>query len=306
MTDSPKRFLCRQIHTNGRRCSSPCLRGHHFCYFHYNARYPAPAPPSPPAYVSPDAALLLPNLEDRLSIQCALSEIARRIAANQIDLARARLLVYTLQVASSNLGRNPRAASPPTREPAVEPLTINDVVEDIQLDPTLGPLAPIAEALAPPPTPTPSRSPVERFVEEVLEERAGRPAHYPNGEPHDPALPWSPEPATLPTVRAVADDTPEPAFSSCHPAGDLRFTPGPRPRITARHETAVSGLSFCHPRTGSAVHPRAAAPPIKNETQDPPQRSTGSYAPHRRTPPGPTHDRTAPRAAAGSSTQSIG
>jgi hypothetical protein len=35
-----KRFLCRHIHTSGRRCGSPALRGEPFCYHHHTTRRP--------------------------------------------------------------------------------------------------------------------------------------------------------------------------------------------------------------------------------------------------------------------------
>jgi hypothetical protein len=52
---------------------------------------------------TPDHATLdLPSLEDPVSIQLALMDVAQALAANRIDAKRAGLLLYALQVASAN------------------------------------------------------------------------------------------------------------------------------------------------------------------------------------------------------------
>jgi hypothetical protein len=49
------------------------------------------------------ASLDLPPLEDAVSIQLALIDVAQALAANRIDTKRAGLLLYALQVASTNV-----------------------------------------------------------------------------------------------------------------------------------------------------------------------------------------------------------
>ena len=112
--------LCRQIRANGNRCASPALRGEVFCYWHFNSSRRHTATQTPPAEVSiltprndarepqllapkPQPVLDLPPLEDRESIQLAVSMLCAALARNEIDPKRAALLLYGLQVASSNV-----------------------------------------------------------------------------------------------------------------------------------------------------------------------------------------------------------
>ena len=85
-----------------------------------------PPRPSRSPFLAPDAAFDLPSFEDRPSIQFAISEIGRRIALNQLDSNRARLLLRCLRIASINLPKEPRTK--------VEPTAIVQV-EEIQYDP---------------------------------------------------------------------------------------------------------------------------------------------------------------------------
>ena len=116
--------VCKQIRANGERCSSPALRGKALCYWHFNSsrRHSRPAPP--PAEEAtltplddtreaqlvkqyftpkPHPTLNLPPLEDRESIQLAISVLCAALARNEIEPKRASLLLYGLQVASSNV-----------------------------------------------------------------------------------------------------------------------------------------------------------------------------------------------------------
>src|SRR5271170_5536464 len=88
---------CRHIKTSGGKCGSPALRGRPYCYYHSRLKERAAQPRSP--YL----AIELPaSLEDRGSIQLALSEIVTAIAESRIDPRRAGILLYALQIASSN------------------------------------------------------------------------------------------------------------------------------------------------------------------------------------------------------------
>jgi hypothetical protein len=114
MPDQPKRYVCRHIHASGLRCGSPCLRGEHFCYYHHTSRRPIQLRPRPTQenFIPHDAAFILSGLEDRPSIQLAISEVVTQIAANQIDHGRARLLLYAFRIASNNLPPHPRPTRP--------------------------------------------------------------------------------------------------------------------------------------------------------------------------------------------------
>ena len=107
--------ICRHIKTNGERCGSPSLANHAFCYFHRTLvqRHPKPAPEIPtiihpldptrePQVAATQPTLNLPPLEDRESIQLAASMIVGALARNSLDIKRAGILLYGLQVASAN------------------------------------------------------------------------------------------------------------------------------------------------------------------------------------------------------------
>ena len=88
---------CRHIKTSGGKCGSPALRGKPYCYFHARLKQRA----ARPACVSIE--LELPTaLEDRGAIQLAISEIVKALAGHRIDTKRAGVLLYALQIASSN------------------------------------------------------------------------------------------------------------------------------------------------------------------------------------------------------------
>jgi hypothetical protein len=61
-----------------------------------------PGAPSPSLEIPENSTLDLPSLEDPVSIQLALIDVAQALAANRIDTKRAGLLLYALQVASAN------------------------------------------------------------------------------------------------------------------------------------------------------------------------------------------------------------
>jgi hypothetical protein len=116
---------CRHIKTNGKRCQSPSLGLSAFCYFHSRlhrrhknllensstlARFnpnPATSPSGAPQYLPDYAAqnpieLDLPPVEDAESIQVSISLLIAALARNRIDAKRAAVLLYGLQLASTN------------------------------------------------------------------------------------------------------------------------------------------------------------------------------------------------------------
>ncbi|MEO6805100.1 MAG: hypothetical protein ABI209_03035 [Edaphobacter sp.] len=132
-TPDIKQYQCRHIFTDGRRCSSPCLRQEEFCYYHHTTRKPVA---NPRQRRSRRSTFHLPLPEDRSAIQSSIGQVLQRIASNDIDPRRAGLLLYGLQIASLNL---PKVQ--PSTKAAAEPQT----VEEITIDPTLGILAPRTE-----------------------------------------------------------------------------------------------------------------------------------------------------------------
>jgi len=123
---------CRHIRTNGRRCTAFAMRNGTECYFHssMNTRHRAlnPRADATPTVIHPlnvDAGLLqrepllaqyygiptgplaldFPQLEDRESIQVSLSMVLAALGQNRLDSKRAAVMLYNLQVASSNVAR---------------------------------------------------------------------------------------------------------------------------------------------------------------------------------------------------------
>lgn len=125
-----KRYQCRHIFTDGRRCGSPCLRGEEFCYYHHTTRRPVEKCIERNLRMS---TFVIPLPEDRHAIQASIAEVLQRIATCSIDTKRAGLLLYGLQIASSNL---PRVQQAPPETP---------LLEEVVADPCLGYLAPRTE-----------------------------------------------------------------------------------------------------------------------------------------------------------------
>jgi hypothetical protein len=137
---------CRHIKINGERCGSPALRNELFCYYHVELkrRHPRCNPNRERALTSlhpmtlqdgsqrepilaepaePFPQLNLPQLEDRHSIQVALSMVITALTETRIDPKLAALLFYGLQVASTNA----RKLNPvPQRAPSKVSLTVLD------------------------------------------------------------------------------------------------------------------------------------------------------------------------------------
>jgi len=83
---------------SGKKCHAAALRGTPYCYFHTRVHHFAKAKPEPKY-----APLKLPLLEDRSAIQLALAQILDALASARIDSKQAGLLLYGLQIASSNI-----------------------------------------------------------------------------------------------------------------------------------------------------------------------------------------------------------
>jgi hypothetical protein len=161
MPTEPRVFQCRHIFTDGHRCGSPALRNEHFCYYHHNARRPGPRQPQVKTLTDRKSSTFdLPSpadLAERAGVQLALGQILHKIAHNEIDPRRARLLLYGLQIASRNL---PREAPQKPQHSESE----DELVEEITVDPELGALAPKADWEENRP-----KGSIERLLEELLE-----------------------------------------------------------------------------------------------------------------------------------------
>ena len=92
MPIDPRIRQCHFIKADGRRYGSPAVRGERFCYYHYEAGRAT-------------VCLDIPPLEDANAIQFALTDIARAVADERLDLKRATVLGYLLQTATANLKR---------------------------------------------------------------------------------------------------------------------------------------------------------------------------------------------------------
>ena len=125
--DPKRRYLCRHIFTEGHRCGSPALRGQSLCYNHNRSRREA-------GISGKSGTFPMPRVDDRASIQLALFEVLSRLAGGDIEYKRGSILLYGLQIASSNLPRHAKIDA--EQQPQVEEITA---------DYLLGDLAPITE-----------------------------------------------------------------------------------------------------------------------------------------------------------------
>jgi hypothetical protein len=94
---------CLHIMAEGAQCGSPAMRQSRFCYHHTRLHQNRLAVSSERARNSRTLPFTLPVLEDADSIRLSLTEVMRALAAGHIDRKTASLMVYALQVATSNL-----------------------------------------------------------------------------------------------------------------------------------------------------------------------------------------------------------
>jgi hypothetical protein len=97
--------LCRHVKTNGCRCQAPSLTDSIWCYFHsrLHQRHEKFRPTAASrGYLIPGQHVELTALEDRESVQVALSVVINALATGNLDTRRATALLYGLQLASHN------------------------------------------------------------------------------------------------------------------------------------------------------------------------------------------------------------
>jgi hypothetical protein len=95
---------CRHIKVNGTQCGSPAQRNECFCYFHQHCR-PITLDFRSGYRDYSSSEVILPAFEDAHSIQLALRQVTELILRRKIDDKTAGLVLYSLQIASSNLKR---------------------------------------------------------------------------------------------------------------------------------------------------------------------------------------------------------
>jgi hypothetical protein len=97
--------VCRHIRTNGLQCKAAALNGGIWCYFHHRLHQRHISFRSTEAtrgYLIPGQHIELTALEDRESVQVALSVVINALATGKLDIKRATALLYGLQLASNN------------------------------------------------------------------------------------------------------------------------------------------------------------------------------------------------------------
>ena len=246
MQEEPKRYQCRHIFTDGRRCGSPSLRHEELCYYHHTTRRPVEKPRTREPHFD------LPLPEDRSAIQSAIGQVLQRIAANEIDPKRAGLLLYGLQIASLNL---PREAAPAKSRRAAEP----DLVEEVIADPIYGPLAPRAELGQ-----TKHQSVIQALLENLRDDPPEAPeARSETRESWEATEPGDPQPAlSLPALKntgETSNPTPE-ILPKIQARATRRYRHAnrlgrDRKLLDSRHEPIVLPSASPWPRTSSPCGP---------------------------------------------------
>jgi|SRR5579863_2911527 len=94
---------CMHIMVSGAHCGSPALRQAAFCYYHKRQRQRDLRLNAERARSARILPFTLPVLEDAQSIQAALAQVYRLLAAGEIEHKTASLMLYALQIATSTL-----------------------------------------------------------------------------------------------------------------------------------------------------------------------------------------------------------
>ena len=94
---------CRHIKVNGTQCGSPALRHKNFCFYHQQDRPLTVECYSEGPYATGEIAL--PLFEDAHSVQTVIRQVVQMVLQKRLERKTASLLLYALQIASSNLKR---------------------------------------------------------------------------------------------------------------------------------------------------------------------------------------------------------
>ena len=117
---------CHHIMDSGRRCETPPLKGKPFCYYHrrLHADFILPGHPE----------YMPPVLDSRHSIQIAVNDIFLALSKNLLDRRLATTMLYAIQLAQTNLGKQGLQPSYKSVEeitpPMQQALHLDDNLED--------------------------------------------------------------------------------------------------------------------------------------------------------------------------------
>jgi hypothetical protein len=268
--DPKRRYLCRHVFTDGHRCGSPSLRGQDLCYYHTRTRREGPC-------AGRTGTFVLARIDDRPAVQIALYDVLSRLAGGDIDYKRGSILLYGLQIASSNLSRNPQPAA------ADQPPQVEEITSDYHL----GDLAPITEIPEPESTAAAEAQPTNAApAPSSAETVALPPVEEPNtmGAPHlatemrDPTSSADPKTAALP-VTVILSEGDEPRISSALPqsqtvAHNTASTEAHNTASTVAHNTASryakpSGLALSgEQKKGASAPGVCTSEPMPLPTRD--------------------------------------
>src|SRR3954462_5084019 len=121
---------CLYIKTNGEACGSHALRGRGYCFYHHEA---AKRDRRRARFANANSIdIELPSFEDPESIQVSIAEVAYALLDRRIDQRTAATLLYSMQLAISNL-KNLNNAPRKLRPYAVDVLP-NDYFDDDLID----------------------------------------------------------------------------------------------------------------------------------------------------------------------------
>ena len=206
---SYRKHQCRHTMPEGDRCGSPAMRDELYCYHHHQTRRPIADARQRRARRN---AFSMPSPNSRAEIQDAIGRVIAHVAGNDIDLRRAGLLLYALQLASTNIREHQRSRSsdstapkdrtPPMRltEPGeAEQPALSEAEEGLQREDSFR-----AEAF---PKPQPQLQPIRRETAAALlealarhhniEPQTGSHENRKNSEKDEPA------PHLLPSIQAA-------------------------------------------------------------------------------------------------------
>src|SRR6202158_4969529 len=94
---------CRHIKVSGTQCGSPAVRSKSFCFYHQQHRPIVAECYSDIEYATGE--ITLPYFEDAHSVQAVIRQVVQMVLQKRIERKTASLLLYALQIASSNLKR---------------------------------------------------------------------------------------------------------------------------------------------------------------------------------------------------------